>query len=111
MVSIVLVGDEMEDGAVVPDVKGTEGIGLGDVGDEPLDICPAVTQSSAGRIDGVLGDVEEGDTMEVGIEKAIDEQRLSAPDIDHGIAGGIGHFEDQSERELGIGFVPANFAW
>ena len=39
------LGQEVKDGAVMPDIEGPEGLDLGDVGDDPIDAAGTLAES------------------------------------------------------------------
>ena len=55
------VGEEVEDGAVVPEIVAGRGVPGGDVGDEPLDLIGGGTEALAGLMESCGGEVEYGE--------------------------------------------------
>jgi hypothetical protein len=80
-VAVGAVGEEVEDGAVVPDVVAAIGLPVEHVGDDVGDADP-VTEASAKDGKGVGGDVERGDVSVPGSQQVVGQRGAPASDID-----------------------------
>jgi len=77
------LGQEVEDGAVVPDVAVLLGQRDGcDVAQKPRHRVRAPGEPVAGDVDGALGDVEHAEAAVSPIEQVIDQRRFTGADVD-----------------------------
>jgi hypothetical protein len=78
-------GQEMEDGAVVPNVVGApRKFEFGDVANDALNAISKFFQPLLGNIDCGLRDIEDGDVRIAPGQQVIDERGFSAANIDDG---------------------------
>jgi hypothetical protein len=83
--ALVRGGQEVEHGAVVPNVVGaTQKLNSSDVASDPLNALSRFFQTFLGHIDCGLRDVEHGNVLIASGKKVIDERGFAAPNIDDG---------------------------
>ena len=86
VISLVLVDEEVEDRAVVPEIPGSVGFELRHVRVEPADRGSAGAQPIAGSVERDGGEVEHRHVVVSEIEEVVDEPTVSPTDIDQRVA-------------------------
>ena len=77
------LGQEMERRAIMPDVTGPVGMPSGSVGRDPLNIPAILAKPGLRRHQRGFGKVQDGDISKAARDKAINQTRSAAADIDN----------------------------
>jgi hypothetical protein len=102
------IDQEVEHGAVMPDVYRIERPLAGDIDREPSDVCAGVTQPPLAPLEGSLRDIENGQARKASPHQGVDQSRIAAADVQHATLGcRAGRFQHR-ERNLGQRLEPAH---
>jgi hypothetical protein len=104
------VGEEMQRGAIVPDVVGLRRPPRGDVGGDPLRLRAGRAEPRLRGRERVRGEVEHRDGAEPALEQGVDQPRRPAADVDDRGLGRDPGGADEIERDGRALLEPADLA-